>query len=126
MSTSSTKQALIIDDSADTREFLTLLLEKQGFEVFTASDGDDGLETFRKHRPDVVITDIFMPNKEGLEVITEIRNIDEQIGIIAISGYKDNNGGMDYLEVAKQFGAQATLEKPFDNEELMKVIEEVI
>ncbi|MGM0586874.1 MAG: response regulator [Bacteroidota bacterium] len=124
--TNESKKALIIDDSADTREYLTLLLKKHDFEVVTATDGDEGLTVFKKHRPDVIITDIFMPNKEGLELITEIRNVDSDVGIVAISGYKDKQGGMNYLEVAKQFGAHVSLEKPFDTATLMSHIDEII
>lgn len=124
MTSNEQKLALVIDDSADTREFLSLLLQKNEFEVVTASDGDDGLSTFKKHRPHVIITDIFMPNKEGLELINEIRNIDDEVGIIAISGYKDKQG-MDYLEVAKQFGAQEVMEKPINTDRLINIVKKI-
>jgi CheY-like chemotaxis protein len=124
MADNKSKKALVIDDSADTREFLTILLQKHDFEVITATDGDEGLETFKKHRPDVIVTDIFMPNKEGLELITEIRNVDDEVGIIAISGYKDKQG-MDYLAVAKQFGAQAVMEKPIKTDKFVSVLKEI-
>ncbi len=103
---------LIIDDSATMRLASRRPLEEAGFEVFEAADGDEGMAFLRKSRVDVVITDIFMPVKDGLETIREIRTLFPEIKILAISG--KTTGALNYLEVAEKLGADESLAKPVD------------
>ena len=113
------KRILIIDDNDEFREMLHIMLEREGFEVLEAADGEIGLNMLEKQQVDLVITDIIMPNKEGIGTIIDLRKI------IAISG-----GGRivpnDYLDIAKRLGAHRTLSKPFERHEIMKAINEVL
>ena len=111
-------KVLVIDDEHSIRHTLRRLLEAHGCEVVTANDGRHGMALFREEHPDLVITDIIMPEREGLETITAIRREDSSVKILAISG-----GGrvvnQDFLAVARKLGADAALAKPFDCAELI-------
>jgi DNA-binding response OmpR family regulator len=112
---------LIIDDDAFSRSTLRLVLEDEGYDVVCAEDGKRGLAVFAAMRPDLVITDIIMPEREGLETIGEIRKCDTAIPIVAVSG-----GGRlkatDLLALARNFGADAALAKPLDPDELISAV----
>lgn len=114
---------LVIDDEFHLRDILREMLEMAGHEVFDAPDGDIGIKMFKEKLPDLVITDIIMPIKDGLEVITEIRRTDSRVNIIAISGGHNN---FDNLNTAKTLGADRTFNKPFDWNELLKAVEELL
>jgi CheY-like chemotaxis protein len=93
--------------------------------VHEASNGKSGLAAYRQQSPDLVITDIVMPDMEGLEVIRELRQTDPDIKIIAMSG-----GGIaaaeQYLALARTFGAGSVLDKPFTQEQLLTVVAEAL
>ena len=103
---------LIIDDEESVRVTLSLALESDGHTVVVAVNGEEGMREFRETPADVVITDILMPNKEGIETIMDLRKVRPNLKIIAISG-----GGrmknISFLDVAKKMGADVTLKKPF-------------
>ena len=103
-------EILIIDDDEVTREIMTAALEAAGHHVREAQNGADGIALARKYDPDVVVTDLMMPEKEGVEVIMELRQRDPDIAILAVSGMARNDL---YLHVARELGADAVLEKPF-------------
>jgi len=115
------KRILIIDDDHHILLMLKKMLEKAGFEVDLASNGVDGLELFQKIHADMVITDIIMPEKEGLETIREMKRMRSDLKIIAMSG-----GGKisadNYLETAKIFGASLVLEKPFSQKTMVDAV----
>ena len=100
---------LVIDDNPGIRESLSLLLETHGYRVVTAADGKQGLMAFREHAPAVVVTDILMPEQDGIGAICELRRRDPAAKIVAISGSTFNE--VDYLSVAKKLGADAAVEK---------------
>lgn len=108
-------RVLIIDDDVDLANSLKELIQSEGFEVDTASDGNIGLkmQTFKPYN--LVVTDIIMPTEDGLEVIIEIKRMFPQTKLMAMSG-----GGLvhshDYLLMAKELGAATILSKPFDIE----------
>ena len=112
---------LLIDDDIRVLETYCQMLERAGYEVVKATGGKEGTRVFRDNPTDLVITDIVMPEKEGLETIIELRRNFPEVKIIAISG-----GAFlepkDYLEMAKQFGAMRTLTKPIDQEELLETV----
>lgn len=114
---------LIIDDDAFSRSTLRLVLEEEGYRVVCAEDGRRGLAMFSLVRPDLVITDIIMPEKEGLETIGEIRLQSAVVPIIAVSG-----GGRlkatDLLTLARNLGADLALSKPLDPDELIGAVKE--
>lgn len=114
-------RVLIIDDEEFVRITVSQMLERDGHTVLEAADGEMGLEVLRETRVDLVITDILMPNKEGIETILDLREIYPDIKIIAISG-----GGRikatTYLDMAKRLGADAVLKKPFEMKELLDAV----
>jgi DNA-binding response OmpR family regulator len=112
------RRILVIDDELLVRQTLRLALEKSGYDVACASDGRDGVERFRALAPDLVITDIIMPDQEGIETIRQIRGISCSVPIIAISGGSPQ-GNADYLRVARGLGATDVLYKPFSREALL-------
>jgi CheY-like chemotaxis protein len=116
---------LVIDDDANIRATLQAMLVRAGHSVSFAKDGKAGLIAFAQEKPDLVITDMIMPEKEGIETIQSIRRNSPAIPIIAISG-----GGRaahaDFLPLAIQFGATATLTKPFGVKALMELVRGVL
>ncbi len=116
---------LVIDDDIQVREMLREMLERVGHEVVEAADGSAGVRLFREAPADVVVTDIFMPEKDGIVTIQELRSEFPKIGIIALSG----GGGFqrfDFLETARHMGASAVLRKPVDWEELTEAVSNLI
>ena len=116
---------LVVDDEVQLREILKEVLEDSGHKVILAEDGNKGLKLFTEHLFDLIITDLIMPDKEGLEFITEILKSRPKTKIIAISG-----GGMvgptDYLKTAEMLGAQRSLEKPFSSHDLVACVEQLL
>ena len=112
---------LIIDDDETIRHVLGKALEQAGFEVALAVDGRDGTQKFRSAHYDLVIVDIWMPEKDGLETLMEIRRNTPHAKVIAMSG-GGQRGLMQPLNWAQQLGAVAALTKPFTAEELLAVI----
>lgn len=116
---------LVIDDDDTVRLSVRLALEDADHRVEEAADGLEGMNLFRNHPADLVITDIFMPEKEGLETIDEIKQVAPQTKIIAISG----GGRMDpedYLEIAMRVGADYSLLKPFDIQVLVNAVDDLL
>jgi CheY-like chemotaxis protein len=103
---------LVIDDEDCTRCLIEAALEFGGHQVFVATNGDRGMRLVRKERPDIVVTDILMPDEDGLGTIKAIRQERPEVKIIAISG-GGNVGGMHLLEAARRLGADETLAQPF-------------
>ncbi len=116
---------LVIEDDKSFRNVLVQMLEKAGFEVRQAGDGNQALQVCGEFNPDVVLTDIIMPDKEGLETIGELISLCPQIKIIAMSG-GGRIGPDSYLPLAKKLGAKATLQKPFMRDDLLGTINEVL
>ncbi len=112
---------LVLDDELSILLMIKKMLEKAGHEVSLALNGREGMELFEKSRPDLLITDIIMPEKEGLETIFELRRKFPELKIIAISG-----GGRispdGYLPGAKLLGADMTFQKPLDQKEFLQAV----
>ncbi len=116
---------LIIDDDSEIRVMLRQLFEREGFEVMDASDGKEGIRLYRENPADLIISDLIMPGKEGLETIRELKKEYPNVKIIAMSGGgRANPDG--YLDLAKKLGAIQTFEKPIRKEELLKSIHNLI
>ena len=113
---------LVIDDDPVARETVRAILEDDGHRVTCAEDGRQGVKAFRDIQPDVVVTDIIMPDKEGLETIVELRAMWPKGPIIAISGGGRSGGPANYLELARSLGATAVLAKPFEPTELISCL----
>ena len=117
---------LIIDDDTEIREVLRQILERAGYEVMEASDGREGLNLYRERQADLIITDIVMPRKDGLETITDLRIEFPGSKIIAISGGSRGIGAHDCLSYVKEFGVSHIFTKPFEHEELFEAIQELL
>jgi CheY-like chemotaxis protein len=117
-------KVLVIDDESGIRSIMCRALEAAGHEAVAFPDGSRAIEHVRHEPADLLITDIFMPDVEGLETIREIRRLRPDIPIIAISGV-DFEGG-NYLAVARKFGAVATLRKPFWPADLLELVSHVL
>jgi len=115
-------RVLVIDDSPTVREMVRVALEPAGHEVLQASDGAVGVEVQRVLSCDVVITDLIMPEKEGLETILELRREWPQLSIIAVSGGSAVLNKRDLLRAARSFGAAQTLSKPFTAGQLVESV----
>jgi DNA-binding response OmpR family regulator len=112
---------LVVDDDIVVRQACAVLLEDEGFDVVMATDGVEGLLKFRQIAPDVVLTDIVMPNKEGIELIIEMRREHPGARIVAMTG-GGSWGTSNFLILAKKLGANIALPKPFDDLELINAI----
>jgi len=116
------KKILVADDEEPVRGLLKMILQLEGYYVRTAADGEEVLKMCRVEDFDLLITDIMMPKKEGVETILELKNINPGISIIAISG-GGKQDGMDVLRAAEMVGAEHTLAKPFEPKDLVKAVE---
>jgi len=116
---------LIIDDEPQIRSMLKLMLERDGYEVAEAPDGIEGIRVYRQKPADLIITDLIMPNKDGIGMIIDLKKEFPNVKIIAMSG-----GGLNkpegYLKGAKKLGAACTLTKPIDRGEMLKAIKDVL
>lgn len=117
---------LIIEDDSAMRRSLGRIVESAGHMALLACDGLEGVRTFRAEQPDVVVTDIVMPEQEGIETIIEIRRQKPEARIIAISGARACNGYGGYLRFAQALGADEVLGKPFVAQELLQVIDTLL
>jgi len=115
LSAAPAKRILVVDDEKPIRDILEHALTSSGFHVHTAADGFEALSLARHHRFDLVITDMVMPGKDGIETIMELRRTLPGIKIIAMSGGQSTGSG-DFLPLAKTLGASAVLKKPFNRE----------
>lgn len=116
---------LVIDDEDGVRAIVREMLERAGYEVLDAPEGGKGLELLRERPVDLVITDLFMPEKEGIATIRELRRNFPNVKIIAMSG-GGRTRNLDILSDAKRLGAARTLTKPFDPQEMLVTVEEVL
>jgi len=118
-------KVLIIDDDAAMRRMMSRVLTDARHQVIEASDGRDGIRKFRAEAPEIIVTDIVMPEQEGIQTIREIRAAGSTVGIIAISGGGGGDGAL-YLTIAEELGADAVLQKPFRLAELVAVIDRML
>lgn len=116
---------LVIDDDEQLRFFICQVLEGAGHQVETADDGAKGTEAFCRQPADLVLCDIFMPEKEGLETVLDLRRHFPDVKIISMSGGSAAVPG-DFLPDARIFGAARILYKPFDTRQLLQVVADVL
>jgi CheY-like chemotaxis protein len=116
---------LVVDDQKELRAVVRRVLNEAGYEVAEAEDGEAALVAFRTHLPALVITDIVMPGKTGIEIIATMKRERPEVKVLAISG-----GGrthvMDFLAIARRTGADAALEKPFRKGDLLARVAELL
>src|SRR4051812_48970122 len=116
---------LIIDDEKLARLTLRKILERAGHEVTEAGNGTEGIAAYRMAPTDLVITDIIMPDKEGVETIIELKHDFPGVRIIAISG-GGRTRNLDFLKLAQQYGAEKVLAKPFSQDDLLQAVDAVL
>jgi YesN/AraC family two-component response regulator len=116
---------LIIDDEAQIRSMVRLILERAGYTVREAQDGSDGIRLFREDPAELIITDLIMPNKDGIGMIIELKKDFPDLKIIAMSG-----GGLNrpegYLRGAQKLGAACTLSKPLNRSDLLRAVKDTL
>ena len=113
-------RVLVIEDNVDLRDYLRLALESQEYEVLTARNGQEALGYLNGHPVDVVLTDLFMPEMDGIETVAALRKQFPDIRVVAMSG----RPGVDYLAVARELGVKHTLRKPFEITELLAALKD--
>jgi CheY-like chemotaxis protein len=117
---------LLIDDDDMVRATTRAMLEIGGHQVREADSGFSGIDQFRDVLPDMVITDIVMPDMDGLETIQALFEINGNVRILAISGGGRMLDSTTYLSVATRFGAKTVLKKPFLSAELLETVSDIL
>ncbi|KAA3609968.1 MAG: response regulator [Calditrichaeota bacterium] len=117
---------LVVDDDTLVREMLQQMLEKEGYKTVAAADGEEAIKKFHKYNPDLIVTDIIMPEKEGIELIQIFLREDPMVKIIAISGGALNIDSQSTLKMAKALGAHSTLTKPLSREEFVSQVKKLL
>lgn len=115
-----TDSILVVDDDADVRESLCRVLQVAGYHVHEAANGNSAINVTESHPIDLIITDIMMPVKEGIETISDVRRSHPKMKVIAISGRQK------YLQWAEKLGADRTLGKPFNTDDLLSAIDSLL
>lgn len=113
---------LLVEDDDLVRDMLTQVLSRAGHQVTGVANGEEAVESLRKDEPELMITDIIMPKKSGITLISEVKNAFPDLEIIAISG----GGRLDptgYLDLSETLGAAVSFEKPIDNHALLMAID---
>jgi len=118
-------RVLIIDDDAQVLAMLRETLEDEGYEVVDAHNGKEGLRRYREDPTDLIITDLIMPEKEGIETILEFRRDFPDVKLIALSGGGQLGPGA-YLSIAEAAGAEYTFAKPVKQKVLLKAVRELL
>jgi DNA-binding response OmpR family regulator len=116
---------LIIEDDEFVKNMLRQTFKQAGYEVATASNGRIGLQLYQSEPFDIVITDLIMPDMEGIETITHLRKYNPAVKVIAISGGGRNRPD-DYLHLASKLGASRTFTKPVDRNELLEAVRNLV
>ncbi len=116
---------LVVDDDPISRQILRAMLEKEGHVISEAEDGVRAINNYDKGEIDLVITDIFMPEKEGVQTVRELMKENPDVKIIAVSG-GSSSANYDSLDWVKMFGVKYTFTKPFNSKEIIAAIDELL
>lgn len=119
------KRILVIDDDIRIAELIQIWLQEAGYEVLIASDGQEGLKIQRENPVDLIITDIFMPQREGTGVLVDVYDEFPQTKVIVISGGGASDQ-VDYFELSRLLGAVKVFHKPFDMQELLETVQSIL
>jgi CheY-like chemotaxis protein len=120
------KRVLIIDHDVERLEAIKQLLSARGYDVITARNGSLGLDAFRACAPDIVLTEILMPEMDGIEVLLEIKRANSRAKVIAMTDGAGKLNGEYILNMAGRLGADGALSKPFVGNQLLEAIETVL
>lgn len=116
-----TSKILVVDDDAAVRDLVRALLEQNGYEVSDAADGESAIASYEANPVDMVLLDILMPHKEGLETLIELKQRHPNLAVFAMSA-SGARRGHDFLKIASKFGADGILQKPFSPDELLALL----
>jgi CheY-like chemotaxis protein len=116
---------LLVEDDALVREVLSSAIESKGHTVVTAANGVEGLNQFAQRPFDLVISDIIMPDMEGIGMIREMRRKNPDVKIVAISG-GGRTGNLDFLDIAKKLGASAIMKKPIRTADIYSLLDDCL
>lgn len=116
---------MIIEDDEQLRKMLQIMIEKEGYSVEVASNGEEAIKLFKTQPSELIITDLLMPEKDGLETIMEVKRDNPHVKIIAVSG-GGQVGSKTYLKVAERLGAQHIFSKPFKRTDLLEAVASLI
>lgn len=122
MSETGRRCVLVVDDDPGVREVIRSMLEASGYSVLLAENGKEAMRVLKTEQADLILTDLVMPEQEGIETIKALRREYPEIKVIAMSGAF----GGDYLRIAAYLGAHATLAKPIQMEALLRLVEETL
>lgn len=117
---------LIIEDDEQMRKMLQRWLERAGFEVRVSGDGQEAMAAFQPGETKLVVTDIVMPDMDGVEVITRLRRQKPSPRIVAISGGGSYLAATDCLEWARNLGVEHAFTKPFDHDAFLQVVQDIM
>jgi len=120
------KTILVLDDDKNVREYLRRILERKGYEVLDASNGEDGIALFRRATVDLVIIDMLMPRMDGAETMLHLRSAPNSPKIIAISGGSAELDAGVCLKVGELAGASLTFDKPIDGNSLVTAVRQLL
>lgn len=118
-------RVMIVDDDEPFRTVISRAMRARGFEVDEAADGEAALKAAKGAVLDVVVTDMLMPGRDGVELIVALKLLRPEVPLIAMSG-RPSLGGLDILGVAKTLGAAAVLQKPFSTDELADAVQALL
>ena len=119
------KNILVIEDDDQIRALLRQILEREGYRVSEAPNGEKGIKLYRQQPADLVITDLIMPEKEGIETIIELKRVYPEVKILAISGGGKVNPEI-YLDMAEKLGATYAIKKPFGRGEILEAVQNLL
>lgn len=115
-------KVLVIDDDEMTLSLMQLLLQEEGYEVFSTADGPQGIAIYKQRAPDIVLLDLGLPSMNGLEVLRRLRSIDDSAKVIVVTGH----GSEESAEVALLYGALEYVRKPVDHQSLLQLLKSLI
>ena len=118
-------QVLVVDDEDQMRKLIRLVMEQEGHTVVEASNGKKAIQHLQEAEIDLVISDVVMPDMDGLELIREVRRTHRGVKLLAISGAGKEGPGL-YLNIAEHFGADAILMKPFTPDQLIEKVDALL
>lgn len=117
---------LVVDDEESVRDMVKAMIEPAGYDVIEAGNGAEACDACKEAPVDLIITDIVMPEKNGIDLIMDVKKEYPDIPVIAISGGGGITGRYDYLEIAKLVGAENILKKPFAMADLRSAVDNIL
>jgi len=116
------KKIFLVDDSEFMRAVLRNILKNEGYEILEISDGEQAIEQFKVAKPDLVLLDIIMPKKDGVEVLNSLKGIDSNVNVIMISAV----GQEATIKKCQELGAKGFIVKPFDDQQVIDTVKKVL